>query len=184
MVFLVFLPHSYKQLHYDAETILQMPSRCWPDCLVTPVPSERLRFVLLPLIPAQSFACSRCAHAARQRSTLSQLSVFLDQLPGRQTQKASEAGSENSCELREYGTSVHGQQGEERRRGGHRRSTVSQAAKSSLIRAGNPERVTRCPRHHLNMCLINGDGTWRQNLTLNFYSAPVFMREIISVSKR
>lgn len=122
-------------------------------------------------------------HAAavhgRRWSTTSPSSVFLDQLLGWQTPKASEASFENSCELRKYGTSAH----KEQQGSGHRRSAASQAAKSSLIRAGNPERVTRCPRHHHNTGLINSDGTWRRSFTLSFYSTPVFMREMISVSK-
>lgn len=103
----------------------------------------------------------------------------LDQLLGWQTQKASKASFENSCELRKYGPSAH----EEQQGSGHRRTTASQAAKSSLIGAGNPEKVTRCSCHHHNTGLIHSDGK-RRSFTLNFYSVPVFMREMISVSTR
>lgn len=107
-----------------------MSGRCWPDHLVTPVPCEAL-----------TSSPVWASHAADVYMQAAVSRVLLDQLLGRQTQKASEAGFENSCELRKYGTSVR----EEQPGGGHRRSSASQAAKSSLIGAGNPERVTRCP---------------------------------------
>lgn len=87
-----------------------MSGRCWPDHLVTPVPCEAL--TSLPVWASHAADVHMQAGGGQHNPSR----VLLDRLLGRQTQKASEAGFENSCELRKYGTSVR----EEQPGGGHR----------------------------------------------------------------
>lgn len=168
------------------ETILQMSSCRRPGCLVPPVSWERVSLALVPLIKAELCRQQMCTCSQAAVHTISVKSVLGPAARTTRHRKQVKRALKIAASGANVGRACTVSRAMERPcAGAHRRSTVSQAAKSSLIRAGNPERVARRrPRHHHNMCLINSDGTQRQNFTLSLFSGPVFRRERVSVSKR
>lgn len=167
------------------KTVLQMSSCCQPDCLVPPVSCERVSLALVPLIKGELCRQQMCTCSQAAVHTISVKSVLGPAARTTRHRKQVKRALKIAAREANVGRACTVSRARSGHAGAHRRSTVSQAAKSSLIRAGNPERVARRrPRHHHNMCLINSDGTQRQNFTLSLYSEPVFRRERISISKR